>query len=71
MVITSIEEFGVKTMNKKDREKEEKEAADKNELDYCPVCQQNKMVYVGRADSYWCYGCEQWHNYDDLLRYPW
>lgn len=52
--------------DRQDREKKEKEAADKNELDYCPVCGQNKMVYVGKADSYWCYGCEYWHDSDFL-----
>ena len=51
--------------------KQEQEDADNNKLDYCPVCQKNKMVYVGRADSYWCYGCEQWYNYDEMLRQPW
>lgn len=41
---------------------QEKRMADNNELDYCPICEQDKMVYVGRADSYFCYGCEKWYD---------
>ena len=50
---------------------DEKRMADNNELDYCPSCKQNKMVYIGKVDSYFCYGCNQYYNYDELLRMPW
>jgi hypothetical protein len=42
----------------------DKRAADNNELDCCPICNQNKMIYDGKADGYWCYGCEQWYECD-------
>jgi hypothetical protein len=38
--------------------------AENNELDCCPICNQNKMIYDGKADGYWCYGCEQWYECD-------
>jgi hypothetical protein len=44
----------------------EKEAADKEELNYCPVCGKNKLAYSGRADSYWCYECQMWYEWNDL-----
>ena len=44
----------------------EKEAADKEELNYCPICGKNKLAYSGMTDSYWCYECEQWYKWDDL-----
>lgn len=37
--------------------------ADRNELDYCPFCNANKRTYVGKADSYFCYGCSHWYDY--------
>lgn len=44
----------------------EKRMADNNELDGCPFCNQNKLTYVGRADAYFCYGCERWYNPDEI-----
>jgi len=40
---------------------QEKQMADRNELSHCPICGLNKMTYVGRADCYFCYGCEKWY----------
>jgi endogenous inhibitor of DNA gyrase (YacG/DUF329 family) len=46
---------------------DEKRMADNNELDPCPICELNKMTYVGRANSYFCYGCGKWYDPDFVL----